>query len=151
MIRRLAQLAALLFAALWLSAEPALAIDTGPAFEDPAQQERYELLVNELRCLVCQNQSIADSNATLASDLRREVRELMEAGRTDAEIRVYMTDRYGDFVLYRPPFSARTWLLWAAPGLLVIGGLAAAIVVVLRRSRAARMNPAALDEDADPS
>ncbi len=149
-MRRLALLAMLWVATPWLAAGPALAIDTGPAFEDPAEQERYELLVNELRCLVCQNQSIADSNATLARDLRREVREMMEAGRTDAEIRTYMTDRYGDFVLYRPPFSARTWLLWAAPGLLVIGGLAAAVVVVLRRARAARLNPAALDEDADP-
>ncbi len=145
-MRRLA-----LLAALWLAAGPAHAIDSGPAFADPAQQERYEVLIQELRCLVCQNQSIADSNATLASDLRREVRELMEAGRTDAEIRSYMTDRYGDFVLYRPPFSARTWLLWAAPGLLLIGGLAAAIVVVLRRARVARNNPASLDEDADPS
>lgn len=134
-----------------LLATAALAIDSGPAFEDPALQQRYDQLVNELRCLVCQNNSIADSNAMLATDLRREVRELIAAGRSDAEIRTYMTDRYGDFVLYRPPVAPRTWLLWAAPALLLIGGLAAASVIVVRRARAARADPSTLDQDADPS
>ena len=132
-------------------AAPALAIDSGPAFDDPELQQRYDRLVNELRCLVCQNNSIADSNAMLASDLRREVRELIARGQSDAQIRAYLTARYGDFVLYRPPVVPRTWLLWAAPALLVLGGLAAAGVIVARRARAARNDPSVLDQDADPS
>lgn len=140
---------ALLLAA-WLAA-PALAIDSGPAFDDPELQQRYDRLVYELRCLMCQNNNIADSNSMIASDLRREVRELIAEGKTDAEIRTYMTERYGDFVLYRPPVAPRTWLLWAAPALFVLGGLAAAVVIVARRARAAQSDPSALDQDADPS
>lgn len=132
-----------------LLAMQALAIDTGRAFEDPEQQARYELLIKDLRCLVCQNQSIADSNATLASDLRREVREMMIAGQSDQQIRDFMTARYGDFVLYRPPVSPRTWLLWSAPVLLLLAGLGIAAMVVMRRTRAASANPAALDEEPD--
>jgi cytochrome c-type biogenesis protein CcmH len=98
---------------------------------------------------VCQNQSIADSNATLASDLRREVRDLMNAGKSDDEIRAFMTERYGDFVLYRPPLRPRTWLLWAAPALLLLGGISIALTIIQRRARAARTDPAALDEEPD--
>lgn len=143
----MARLAAILVAAL--IALPASAIDTGQAFADPAQQERYERLIRELRCLVCQNQSIADSNATLASDLRREVRDMIEAGRGDDEIRAFMTERYGDFVLYDPPMAPRTWLLWLAPALLLLGGIGVTGTVVLRRARAAKANPAALEEEPD--
>ena len=132
-----------------LLATQALAIDTGRAFDDPAQQERYERLIKDLRCLVCQNQSIADSNATLASDLRREVREMMIAGQSDDQIREFMTARYGDFVLYRPPVRPRTWLLWSAPVLLLLAGIGIAAMVVMRRMRAAKANPAALDEEPD--
>jgi len=138
-------------AAAGLLAFQALAVDTGQAFTDPAQQARYEHLIRELRCLVCQNQSIADSNASLASDLRREVREMMLAGRSDAEIRAFMTERYGDFVLYKPPVAPRTWLLWLAPALLLLGGIGVAGMVVLRRARAAKSDPAALDEEPGPS
>jgi cytochrome c-type biogenesis protein CcmH len=140
---------AVFFGAMLLAMQ-VLAIDTGRAFEDPEQQARYELLIKDLRCLVCQNQSIADSNATLASDLRREVREMMIAGQSDEQIRDFMTARYGDFVLYRPPVSPRTWLLWSAPVLLLLGGLGIAAMVVMRRMRAAKANPAALDEEPDP-
>lgn len=143
----MARLAAFLVAA-WM-ALPAAAIDTGQAFDDPAQQRRYEQLIRELRCLVCQNQSIADSNATLASDLRREVRDMIQGGSSDDEIRTFMTERYGDFVLYEPPMAPRTWLLWLAPALLLLGGIGVTGMVVLRRSRAARANPAALDEEPD--
>jgi cytochrome c-type biogenesis protein CcmH len=111
-------LAALLFA----FAGHALAIDSEKAFEDPALQARYEHINRELRCLVCQNQTIADSNATLAQDLRREVREMITAGRTDDEIREFMIARYGDFVLYRPRMTAGNFLLWAAPVLLLLLG-----------------------------
>ena len=139
---------ALLLVALLLSCQ-AFAIDAGRAFDDPAEQERYERLIQDLRCLVCQNQSIADSNATLASDLRREVRDLMEAGQSDEQIRSFMTERYGDFVLYRPPVRPRTWLLWSAPALLLLGGIGIAVLVITRRARAARANPAVLDEEPD--
>ena len=103
----------------------ALAIDTERAFEDPALQARYEQINRELRCLVCQNQTIADSNATLAQDLRREVREMIAAGKTDDEIREFMLERYGDFVLYRPRMTAANFLLWAGPVLMILlGGFA---------------------------
>ena len=127
----------------------ATAIDAEQAFADPAMQARYEKLTRELRCLVCQNQTIADSNAGLAVDLRREVRELMESGKSDDEIHTFLTDRYGDFVLYQPPVKPRTYLLWAAPALLVLGGLGAALLVIVRRARVARENPAALDSNSD--
>jgi cytochrome c-type biogenesis protein CcmH len=127
----------------------AFAIDPEPAFSDPAMQERYENLTRELRCLVCQNQTIADSNAGLAQDLRREVRELMVEGKSDDEIHDFLTARYGDFVLYNPPVKPRTYLLWAAPGLLVIFGMGAAVAVVMRRARAARDNPATLENDSE--
>ncbi len=110
--------AALLFATL-LIAGNALAIDA-ERLDDPVMQARYESLLHELRCLVCQNETIADSNATLAADLRRELRDMMKAGKTDAEIRAFLTERYGDFVLYMPPVTPRTWLLWAAPALLLV-------------------------------
>lgn len=98
---------------------PALAMaDEAPL--DAAQDARYRALTQELRCLVCQNQNIADSNAPLAADLRDQVRAQIVAGRTDAEITRYLTDRYGDFVLYRPPFRRITLLLWLGPALLVL-------------------------------
>ena len=129
-----------------LLAGNALAIDP-ERLEDPALQQRYEQLTHQLRCLVCQNETIADSNATLAADLRREVREMMRAGKSDMEIRAFLTDRYGDFVLYLPPVTPRTWLLWAAPALLLLGGAAIAALVIRRRVRTARADPAALEEE----
>ena len=101
----------------------------------PQQAERYQKLVNELRCLVCQNQSIADSNAPLAADLREQVHSQIRAGRSDAEITEYVTARYGDFVLYRPPFKATTWLLWLGPFALLLLALGVALVFVRRRAR----------------
>ena len=139
--------AALLLASI-LIAGNAFAIDA-ERLDDPKLQERYEKLVQELRCLVCQNETIADSNAMLAADLRRELREMIKAGKTDAEIRGFLTERYGDFVLYLPPVTPRTWLLWAAPALLLFGGAAVAALVVVRRARAARANPASLEEEPD--
>jgi cytochrome c-type biogenesis protein CcmH len=138
--------AGLLLACLLLS-PIAGSVDTGQRFEDPAEQARYERLIRDLRCLVCRSESIADSNAPLAADLRREVESLMRAGKSDAEIHEFMTERYGDFVLLRPPVAPRTWLLWAAPALFLAGGLAAVIVVIRRRARIARTEPGALDEE----
>lgn len=114
---------------------PALAVDTEPPFADAVLQERYEHLIRELRCLVCQNETIADSSADLAADLRREVHEMVAAGKSDVEIRAFLTDRYGDFVLYRPPVKASTALLWATPLLLLLIGAFVAFRVVSRRSR----------------
>jgi len=109
-----------------------------------AQEERYRSMIHELRCLVCQNQNIADSNAPLAADLRNQVRRQLASGKSESEIRGYLTDRYGDFVLYRPPFKFRTLLLWAGPALLLLAGLAAA----LRYSRRTRPVAAQVDQDA---
>jgi cytochrome c-type biogenesis protein CcmH len=117
-----------------------------PEAADPALEARMVRITSELRCLVCQNQTIADSNAALAVDLRREARELLKQGKSDAEVVDYMTARYGDFVLYRPPLRATTVLLWFGPALLLgIGG--AVLVMVLRRR--SRMAAEAFDPDED--
>jgi cytochrome c-type biogenesis protein CcmH len=127
---------------LTLAFGSAYGIDEERAFEDPALQARYEHLARELRCLQCRSETIADSNASLARDLRRQLRELIGAGKADAEIIEYMTARYGDYVLYKPPVAPRTWLLWAAPVLLLIGGGVAAGVVIARKSRLPETDPA---------
>jgi cytochrome c-type biogenesis protein CcmH len=92
-----------------------------PLATNPAVEARMTALAEELRCLVCQNQSLADSHSELAGDLRREIREMISTGKTDAEIRDFMVARYGEFVLYRPPFEATTLLLWVGPFLLLLG------------------------------
>jgi cytochrome c-type biogenesis protein CcmH len=116
-------------------AAPADAPRATPTAADPVLEARMLEITSELRCLVCQNQTIAESHADLAVDLRAEVRELLRAGRTPAEIRRYMTDRYGDFVLYRPPFKPTTLLLWLGPALLLAIGGTALVVALRRRSR----------------
>jgi len=105
--------------------------EAAPAAADPALEQRVMMLAAELRCLVCQNQTIADSSAPLAEDLRNQVREKIRAGQSDAQIIDFMVERYGDFVLYRPPVKATTLLLWFGPLLL----LAAGGLVLLRRLR----------------
>jgi len=127
----------IVFLAMLCTAGPVLAIDSEAAFEDPVLQARYEEMTRLLRCPMCQNQAIADSPVGIAADLRRELREQITAGRSDQEIEDFMTARYGDFILYNPPVNPKTWLLWAAPGLLLFAGLASAAVVIVRRSRAA--------------
>src|SRR5450631_499223 len=109
-------------AALALLAVVAIAKEAAPEAADPALEARMTRITSELRCLVCQNQTIADSNAELAADLRRETRELLKQGKSDAEVVDYMTARYGDFVLYRPPLRATTLLLWFGPALMLAGG-----------------------------
>jgi cytochrome c-type biogenesis protein CcmH len=134
----------------WLALSPlAVAVDTGQRFEDPGDQARYERLIRDLRCLVCRSESIADSNATLAADLRREVETLIRAGRSDEEIYAFMTERYGDFILLKPPVAPRTWLLWAAPALFLGSGFAIVLIVIGRRARIARADPVALEEEPD--
>jgi cytochrome c-type biogenesis protein CcmH len=113
----------------------ATAGEAAPAAEDPQVEARMLKITAELRCLVCQNQTVADSHSGLAEDLRREVRTMIKRGASDDEIRRFMTDRYGDFVLYRPPLKTTTVLLWAGPGVLLAGGLVVLVVVLRRRSR----------------
>jgi cytochrome c-type biogenesis protein CcmH len=108
-----------------------------PTPDDPVSSRRAVALGLKLRCLVCQNQSIEDSHADLAGDLRRQIREQIAAGRTDDEIIKYMTDRYGDFVLYEPPFKATTLLLWGGPAVLLIGGALVLVRMVRTRRRTA--------------
>jgi len=106
------------------------AIDVQQPFDDAEMQARYEELTSEIRCLVCQNETIADSTAPLAADLRREVRRMVETGQTDNEIKDFLVERYGDFVLYRPQFKSKTAALWLAPFvLLVVGGIAFARIL----------------------
>ncbi len=133
------------FAALAL-ALPLLAPakDAAPAAADPVLEARMLRIAAELRCLVCQNQTIADSHADLAQDLRRQVREMLVRGDTDQQILDYMTARYGDFVLYRPPVKSTTALLWYGPALLLVGGIAILAIVLRRRSR---MSPDRFDPD----
>ena len=105
-------------------------------FSDPALEERYQALSAELRCPKCQNQNIADSNAPISQDLRRLLYEQLEAGASDAEIRDYMVDRYGEFVRYRPSFSGATVVLWVAPAVLLLAGILVAVAALRgRRSR----------------
>jgi cytochrome c-type biogenesis protein CcmH len=137
--------------ALWLVfAPPARAIDP-VELPDPALQERYRSLTHELRCMQCQNQSIADSPVGLAGDLRREVRELLLAGKTDAEIRNHMRERYGDFILFRPQFSSRNAWLWLTPLLLLLIGLGAAVRVIRRRAALAPTDHSLHDEPSGDS
>jgi cytochrome c-type biogenesis protein CcmH len=111
------------------------AVDLNGQLEDPALQSRFETIAKELRCLVCQNESIADSNAELAVDLRRQVREMLVAGKSDDAIFKYMTDRYGDFVRFAPPLGPKTFLIWGAPFIVLILGVGVIFRVVRQRSR----------------
>jgi cytochrome c-type biogenesis protein CcmH len=117
----------LLLALAWLAVTPALA--------DDALDARLQSLETQLRCLVCQNETLAESAAPLAEDLRKEVRELAVAGKSDDDIRAYLVARYGDFVLYKPPVKPVTYLLWFGPFLLLFGGLVAWLLVLRRRAR----------------
>jgi cytochrome c-type biogenesis protein CcmH len=138
---RLLALCLLLFAGL------AAAIDPLP-FKDEAEEQRFQHLARELRCLVCQNQNIADSDAGLARDLRQQVFEMMRAGKSDDEIRTFLTDRYGDFVLYRPPFKASTLLLWVGPLLILVVGFALARKMMLRAGPHPEL-PGPIDDQVD--
>jgi cytochrome c-type biogenesis protein CcmH len=125
-----------------------IANEAAPAVADPALEARMVSITSELRCLVCQNQTIADSHADLAVDLREQVRTMLRKGSSDREIYDYMTQRYGDFVLYRPPVMATTWLLWFGPGVLLVGGVITLIVVLRKRARLGddKFEPDELDE-----
>ncbi len=114
----------------------AVAKDAAPAAADPVLEDRMMVLASELRCLVCQNETIAGSHAGLAVDLRQQIREMLQNGQNEDQIRQYMTDRYGDFVLYKPPFKATTAVLWAGPAVLMLLAMVSLVVVLRRRQRA---------------
>ena len=135
----------LIFLALLALAAPALAIDP-LEFKDRAEERRFQNLARELRCLVCQNQDLADSDALLAKDLRKEIFDMMRAGKSDAEIKAFLTARYGDFVLYRPPVQANTWVLWFGPLVVLLVGAAVVVVVVRRRAGSAAQAGEGVDE-----
>ena len=118
----------------------AYAIDPLP-FKDRSEEVRFQNLTRQLRCLVCQNQDLADSDAPLAGDLRRQVFDMMRAGKTDAEIKDYLVARYNDFVLYDPPLKPGTWLLWFTPFVLVLIGAFVVVRIVRARARSAIAAP----------
>ena len=129
-------LRALLLALLVAVAAPVFAQASDPTplqFNDAAEEARFHKLTAELRCVMCQNQSLADSNAQIAHDLRREVLDLMNQGKSDAEIKRFLVERYGEFVLYKPEIQRETWLLWFGPGLLLLAGAIVIVVIVRKR------------------
>ena len=113
-------------------------------FVDAAEEARFRALAAELRCVMCQNNSLADSNAQIAHDLRVQVLALMRDGMSDAQIKDYLVERYSEFVLYQPPLRPKTWLLWFGPALVLLGGLVTVVVIVRRRAVAA---PVAVPRD----
>jgi cytochrome c-type biogenesis protein CcmH len=123
---------------------PAAPVDAFGEIEDPSLQARFEQITHQLRCLVCQNESIADSNAELASDLRRQVREMLLAGQSDDAIFKFMTDRYGEFVRFNPPLEAKTLFIWGAPFAMLLLGVFIVYRIVRNRSRLP------LDDEAAP-
>ena len=127
---------ALVFAlvlAMQLAAVPAHANEAAPLADDPVVEARLLVIAEEVRCLVCQNESLAGSRADLAQDLRREIRSLIKQGKTDKEVMDFLVSRYGDYVRYRPPVKPSTWLLWGGPFVLLAAGLAALVLFVRRR------------------
>ena len=139
-------MAAALAGAVLTAPFAAAAKEATPTAADPALEARVVAVATELRCLVCQNQTIADSHADLAVDLRNQVREMLRSGQSEKQIIDYMTARYGDFVLYRPPVKGTTLLLWFGPWALMAGGLAGLWWELRRRSR---MEPENFDPDED--
>ena len=110
-------------------------------YRDAAEEQRFRALTEQLRCVMCQNQSLADSNALIAHDLRQQILALMRAGKSDDEIKQYLVARYTDFVLYQPEVKPMTWLLWFGPGLLLVAGVAVVFVIVRKRSSGAPIVP----------
>ena len=125
----------LCFGALIFASGAALAKEAQPLAADPVLEERVNDITKELRCLVCQNQTIADSHADLAIDLKNQVRDMVKSGKTQTEIVDYMVQRYGDFVRYRPPMEPKTFLLWLGPFLLMVAGIVLLVVNLRKRKQ----------------
>lgn len=128
---------------LTLLATPLQAVVEYHPFEDPVKEQAYQTLISELRCLVCQNQTIADSNADLAKDLRQQVYDMLQQGKSQQDVVDFMTQRYGDFVMYRPAFNLKTALLWLGPIVFVLLGIVSVLILVKNKRKA---QPAALDK-----
>ncbi len=122
---------------------PAFAASEPLIFTDAEREVRFQQLTLELRCLVCQNQNLADSDAPLAQDLRKEIYNMMQDGRTNDEIKQFLIDRYGDFVLYMPPVKSNTLVLWLMPAILLFGGALVVLIVVRKRT----LNPGGPEEE----
>ncbi len=137
-LRTLVLLALLLMPALCIAQ---VSDPTPLQFRDSAEETRFHRLAAELRCVMCQNQSLADSNAQIAHDLRREVLAMMQQGKTDAEIKRFLVDRYGDFVLYKPQVERGTWLLWFGPGALLLIGAGIVLRMVRKRDKGSAVPP----------
>ena len=127
----------------------ALAVDNTPPLPDPAMQQRYIALINEFRCMQCQNEALADSNVSLAADLRLEVHDLILKGKSDDEIRDYLVARYGEFILFRPRMSLRNAWLWAAPAVMLLGGIGIALRVMRKRAQLPITDEDATDSTTD--
>lgn len=123
-----------------------LANEAAPLAEDPMVEQRMVNIASELRCLVCQNESLAGSQADLAKDLRREVRGLIKEGKSDEEVKDFLVSRYGDFVLYRPQVKPKTYLLWGGPFILLVAGIIALVSYLRRRNRLVRDTPLTEEE-----
>jgi cytochrome c-type biogenesis protein CcmH len=125
----------LLISATLLCLGTSFAKDAAPLAEDPVMEQRLISISEEMRCLVCQNESLAGSRSDLANDLRREIRTLIQEGKSDDQIRTFMVERYGDFVLYRPPVKPITWLLWIGPFVILVIGIAGLLMYLRRRNQ----------------
>lgn len=138
-------LARITFISLFLISLSVQSADIPLKFDDPQQQQRFSNLLDEFRCLKCQNQNLADSPADLAQDLRRKIHDMILEGRTDQEVSDFLVSRYGDFVLYRPPMKGSTWLLWFAPFILLLAGVV--FVFAFARNRSRHMQTELSEED----
>ena len=137
----------LLIALCVLSFGSSFAKDAVPLADDPVLEQRLISISEEMRCLVCQNESLAGSRSDLANDLRREIRTLIKEGKSDDQIRSFMVERYGDFVLYRPPVKPTTWLLWIGPFVILLIGIAGLLTYLRRRNNAVSNIPLSEDDN----
>ena len=145
MSRKFSIMLSVIYLALFMGI--ASADEATPLAEDPVVEQRLISISEEMRCLVCQNESLSGSRSELAQDLRREIRDLIKQGKTDAEIRTFMVDRYGDFVLYRPPVKPITWLLWIGPFVLMLAGMIALLMYLRRRNTQVTITTLSDDEN----
>jgi cytochrome c-type biogenesis protein CcmH len=143
----LTALAAMLSALLVFVARPAAAVDATPPLRNPQLQQRYLALTHEFRCMQCQDESLADSEVNLAADMRVEVHDLVAAGKTDQQVRDYMVSRYGEFILFKPPFNWRNAWLWSAPAILMLIGALVAWRIVRTRTRLVAQDNSELPDD----
>jgi cytochrome c-type biogenesis protein CcmH len=132
-VKILAGIVLLVLSLALASVHPAWAVDPA-TLSDPVLQARYEVLIHELRCVQCENNSLADSEASIAGDVRREIREMLAAGKSDKEIKAYMVSRYSEFILFRPAYSWRNAWLWALPVILLIAGVITAVRIIRQRA-----------------